>query len=612
MAISSSSGSGINFDGILSGMNTSGIIDSLIALQKAPITQLQKQRSKVASRDSAYQDIRAKVNSFQSTLKSLLMSNSINARSTTSSAGTIATASATADAANGTFTVNVIKMATASMLTGGAAIGKPVVADGFGNVDSNIVLASAGLTTPITTGDFTINGHTIHVDPTVDKWSDVAARITAADPSISMAYGQNSVSLVSSSAMQIGAATDTTNFLSATHLLGAAQVGSGGPPPTTYTVNSNAKLGAASTITALSSANLATAINDNGGTGAFTINGVSVAWTANDSLNAVISRINSSVANVRASYDPTTDKLTLLSGTTGAQNIAVADTSGNFLNAVGLTAGSVQTAGAPAEYTITQNGTTTATQYSNTNSVTNALPGVNLTLTGQGSASITVAQDTGAASRNVQSFVDAFNSVATVIEKYTTIDTSGKGNSGVLAADSTVRAIQSQLRSLVTTPALMDSGAAYKSLADIGITTGAVGSQVGTTDRLTLHPRIGGIGFHIDHDRDTRCRQSVDAECHWHAVWCHQEWHVPDHLRPLRQYAELRLHRIGRRSADGGNRGAPARRRERHAHQRFHAHAEGGPARGGGHRHNQLHRHQSGRPAVARLLPDQDARNTGT
>ncbi len=412
MAISSTSGSGINFDGILSGMNTSGIIDSLIALQKAPITQLQKQRSKVASRDSAYQDIRAKVNSFQSTLKSLLMSNSINARSTTSSAGTIATASATADAANGTFTVNVIKMATASMLTGGAAIGKPVVADGFGNVDSNIVLASAGLTTPITTGDFTINGHTIHVDPTVDKWSDVAARITAADPSISMAYGQNSVSLVSSSAMQIGAATDTTNFLSATHLLGAAQVGSGGPPPTTYTVNSNAKLGAASTITALSSANLATAINDNGGTGAFTINGVSVAWTANDSLNAVISRINSSVANVRASYDPTTDKLTLLSGTTGAQNIAVADTSGNFLNAVGLTAGSVQTAGAPAEYTITQNGTTTATQYSNTNSVTNALPGVNLTLTGQGSASITVAQDTGAASRNVQSFVDAFNSVA--------------------------------------------------------------------------------------------------------------------------------------------------------------------------------------------------------
>ena len=76
----------------------------------------------------------------------------------------------------------------------------------------------------------------------------------------------------------------------------------------------------------------------------------------------------------------------------------VADTSGNLLTAVGLTGGSVQTAGAPAEYTITQNGTTTATQYSNTNSVTNALPGVNLTFTGEGSANITVAQDTSAAS----------------------------------------------------------------------------------------------------------------------------------------------------------------------------------------------------------------------
>lgn len=485
MAISSTSGAGINFDGILSGMNTSSIIDSLVALQKAPLTQLQTQRSKIVARDSAYQDIRGKVASFQSALKNLLLSSSINARSTTSSAGNIATASASADAASGTLTVNVIKMATATTLTGGAAIGRPAAADGGGNVDSSVLLANAGLTTAVTAGNFTINGQTISVDPAVDTWADVAARITAADPSISLAYGQNSVSLVSSSPMQIGAATDTSNFLNATHLLGAAQVGTGGPPPTTYTVSSNAKLGAVKTSSSLATANLAVAINDNAGTGEFSINGVKIKWTANDSLNAVVSRINASVANVRASYDPTTDKLTLQNGGTGAQSIAVADTSGNFLSAVGLTAGAVQNVGAPAEYTITQNGVTTPTQYSNTNSVTNALPGVNLTLNGQGSATVTIAQDTGTAQRNVQSFVDAFNGVAGSIEKYTAIDKSGK-SSGVLAADSTVRAIQSQLRSLLSAPALLDSGAQYKSLADIGITTGAIGSAVGTTNRLAL------------------------------------------------------------------------------------------------------------------------------
>jgi flagellar capping protein FliD len=46
--------------------------------------------------------------------------------------------------------------------------------------------------------------------------------------------------------------------------------------------------------------------------------------------------------------------------------------------------------------------------------------------------------------------------------------------------------LENQLRSLVSSPALAASGASDKSLADIGISTGAFGSALGTTSHLTL------------------------------------------------------------------------------------------------------------------------------
>ena len=73
MAISSTnsgSGSGVgsgsfNFDGVVSGLNTTSIINSLMKLDQAPITQLKNQQSKLQSRDTAYQAVEANVTSFQ-------------------------------------------------------------------------------------------------------------------------------------------------------------------------------------------------------------------------------------------------------------------------------------------------------------------------------------------------------------------------------------------------------------------------------------------------------------------------------------------------------------------------------------------------------------------
>src|SRR4051812_32087248 len=105
------------FDGVVSGLQTATIIEKMMSVAKAPLTSLQNQQSDVQKRDSAYQALKAQTSSFQSSLKTLLRPSSVNAKSATSSSPSVATVSANSDAINGTFSVNVTRLATATSTT---------------------------------------------------------------------------------------------------------------------------------------------------------------------------------------------------------------------------------------------------------------------------------------------------------------------------------------------------------------------------------------------------------------------------------------------------------------------------------------------------------------
>src|SRR6266508_874282 len=89
MAISPTSS--FNFDGVISGLQTSSIIDKMMSLSRAPLTRLQNQQSVVQTRDKAYQALKAQVSSFQSALKTLLRPSNVNAKLGTSSSTSVAT-----------------------------------------------------------------------------------------------------------------------------------------------------------------------------------------------------------------------------------------------------------------------------------------------------------------------------------------------------------------------------------------------------------------------------------------------------------------------------------------------------------------------------------------
>ncbi|MDQ3809215.1 MAG: flagellar filament capping protein FliD, partial [Chloroflexota bacterium] len=328
-----------------------------------------------------------------------------------------------------------------------------------------------------------------------------------------------------------------------------------------------------------------------GSAGAFKVNGVDIAYTLDDSINSIISRINGSTAGVRASYDRLTDRLQLTSiatggrviavdkvaaskvtrsnataddltvqGFTGAANVnyvfkvnavsgesattvgatsvlvsrdggatfdptpvavdpttgevnlaadgltvkfgtggtttTVGDTYGftaytsnnHFLDRVGLAAGIlVQTLGQNALYSIDDG----PTQSSDTNAVANAVPGVSLNLVrAQASTdnpvTVSIAQDANAPRQALQQFVSAFNEVLSTIEKYTNYDKDKKTGSA-LTGDPSVQGLERQLRTLISTPALGIGGdSKYRTLADIGVSTGKVGSAIGTTSKLQI------------------------------------------------------------------------------------------------------------------------------
>src|SRR5258708_32585281 len=110
MAVSSTS-SGFNFDGVVSGLKTGDIITKLMQLEQAPITQLQIQQAKLQARDKAYQDVAAKATGLQSAVSALLLQAAPLAKTVSSSLPTVATWTAGASADHGHFGVHGISLA---------------------------------------------------------------------------------------------------------------------------------------------------------------------------------------------------------------------------------------------------------------------------------------------------------------------------------------------------------------------------------------------------------------------------------------------------------------------------------------------------------------------
>jgi len=218
------------------------------------------------------------------------------------------------------------------------------------------------------------------------------------------------------------------------------------------------------------------------------VNGKALGVTAADSLTDIAGKINAVPdAGVRASIvqvSPDAYQMVLVSTSTGtAGTMTLADDAGvlQSLGLVGLE-GQPNTIQAGQDASVTINGLTVTRS---TNSISDAIPGLTLSLTGEGNATITVARDLSAVVQAVEGFVQSYNSVVDWVSAQLTYDPQGETEKPVLYGESSLRRLRSSLRSLATDP-VSGLPEAMRSLWQIGISTGAIGSATALDGKLVV------------------------------------------------------------------------------------------------------------------------------
>ena len=473
----------LGVSGLASGFDWRGLVDQLMEVERAPQRRMFSEQQAIQSRKVAYDSVNTQLSVLKNRVADLNESSLFDSRLGSSSDENVATATAEAGAALGTYVFLATQMATAAVQRGTSNIGSPLSAT---SDVSAVTLNSAGLATAVTAGIFTVNGQQITVAAT-DTLQGVFDKIgTATSGDVVGTYDPTSdrITLTSSSSnIVLGSATDTSNFLQATRLSNNGSLA----------VSSSSALGAPKLSGALSSANLGTAIDDGGSVGLFKINGVEITFDdGTDSISDILARINDSTAGVTAGYDSVNDRFMLTNKVTGDLGFALEDVTGNFLAATGLSGGTLQR-GADLLYTINSGGQLSS--HSNTiTEESSGIEGLSVAVAKKDAAiTVTVTSDTGTIKSAISGFVEAYNKVQAIIETSTAsaTDAKGKVTAGPLAGESEAFTIAADLRRLVTSTFASLTGT-IKRLESMGITSNGSDDKLAISDSAALEAAISG------------------------------------------------------------------------------------------------------------------------
>lgn len=478
-----------NFSGAISGLDTSSILTALLSAEKAPLTRLQASRTAAKARQSSWGDVRSLLAKLEAAAKAFTKDLAGAKRSASSSNATTLTAVASTAADTASYGVVVDRLATSTRATSTASMGRAVTDADLGTLVSALPLPGS-----VTAGSvgMVVDGKVVRAtigDPASTTLGDTLAAISdALTAQIQANEGVGSTATVTASivdnkvqlaltgtaqthGLSFGVGGDTSNALGVLGLSGTGSVTLSSATPLT----GRSALGVTRTSVALDSAGLTGLAS---GAGTLTINGTPIAYdTTTDSLSTIIGRINASAAGVVASLDRTNDKLVITAKTGGASPMGIED-SGTLAAALRLAPGTTdaQVLGTQAQVTIDGR-----TYLSDTNKVSTAISGVTLTLLAAGTSTVSVTPDEAGLTTALKDLVNAYNALADKLDTLTANDP--EGTRGVLAGDPDLRGLAMSLRRTILGSA---GGGTFTSLAQLGVSSGAVGAAVGSTDRLLL------------------------------------------------------------------------------------------------------------------------------
>lgn len=482
---------GIKVTGLGSGLDYDSWIKQLVAVKQADIDTIsskvkavETQKTALSTLESSYQNLLSSIETFT---KALSTSSVFNQKASTSS-DTAVGVSVSSSASAQSIKVEVLNLATATSAqskytvasyvdssTSVSNIKEGVVSEGYFSVYVD------GVKQKIQVGTDETNDTLGEIVESMNSLTGVTASISA-DGKLTIA-GENG------SKVTVGSSSDTSNFVNVMGLVDEDLTGTYTSNNSIYDTDTSAKLTETSFRNSLGEAVQVK-------TGTFTIGDKEFEVTADKTLDSLVDEINSSNAGVSAYWDASAGKMVLTSNDQGAVNINIEAGTSNFTDVMGLTSSTwdeetgemlttslvedTQALGTNAKVKI--NGTTITSASNTVTSDISGLTGVTLTLNKQTTeaATVSVTQDTSKVETAITSVVNALNTVIAQTDKAT-------GTSGYLYGETILNSLRNTLRTTAT--ASVDGGdEGYTTLANIGITTGAIGTGVdANTNQLQVN-----------------------------------------------------------------------------------------------------------------------------
>ena len=466
----------IYFSGLASGLDVDTIITQLLALERVPIARLRNRIQTLEDQREGVQSVRRDLLTLFHRAQDFTLDMVFDQVAAASSDESVLTTElAGGNAVRGSFDIQVTTLASATVGTSSNYLGQVV--------DPNVALDSAGLSLAPTSGTFTVNGTEITIDVTTDTLNDVLTDISNnTNVTATFSATTNKITLTNddpgdTDIINLGATSDTSNFLDSGRLTAATQTGT---PTTLESTVDIAVVNPSDTLDNIFGAGTVTA-------GTFQINGttITVADPSTETLDDVLTAINSSDAGVTASFDGSSDTIRVVSDTLGSRTIDFTDGTSGFLAAAYLDTAD-QTAGTDAQLTVDG-----ASMTRNTNTITDAIGGVSFTLLATGSSTITVNNDYEGMIEDITEFVDAYNTGIQTMHDLL-------GEDGGLENDGSIRLVENYLRNTIFGRPTGVTGD-YESLLGIGISTG----DTFESDVLTmLEVDEGALREALETDRD--------------------------------------------------------------------------------------------------------------
>jgi flagellar hook-associated protein 2 len=434
LGASSTSSSGINLSSLLqtatgatsAGIDVTSAVTAALYADRAPEREWQAQQSTIASQITALSNLQTALSSVSNDLDSLNdIGGPLAARAVSSSASQVS-GTATPNAAIGSHSISVQSLATGASWYSPSL---PSSSSGLGTSTLTIT-GSDGTQTSFNTGSG------------VNSLSALASTINASG------IGVNASIVTDASGSRLALVSATTGSAA------DFTVSYGASGANTW---SSASLASSSTPLSAGSFQLSD------GTSTATVN-----VNSGDTLSTVAGEINALGLNVSATVVTDSSGAHLQIGATGGGAVSVsADPAFAMTRASTATNASLTVDGIPIS--------------SATNTVSGAITGLTLNLTGTTPANnpvtLTVGSDTTQMSQALSTFVSDYNSALSQVNSQFTYSASS-GSQGVLGSDSTIRSLQSALESVVSysSPNSSAGSGTIQSLSDLGITMNDDGS----------------------------------------------------------------------------------------------------------------------------------------